>query len=340
MTRYIVHKDALEYIDVSSLYDSFKLSEAFKVTDEGFHFYHLPYISVVLSDEQANEFKSKGIELYKETVQNGGLLATDYQKQISFWVKPVERLYTGVGCNVAVLDTGSTQIGTRGVDAVWVEYDYGHNFSDDSSDVTDLIGHGTNVCSIIKSSLGLAPDCTLSILKVYDNSDNITDTALLAAIDWCIDNNQDVINMSFQYDTAPVNSAISTLISSGIVAIASSGNSSTVDYTVYPAALNGVIAVNMYPEDGVPVASNILPPPGGHGVTLSASGRFCECIYNFGTVGVCTGTSFAAPFVTGMFALYHEQYAIMDNAAIMTYITSRCIKTTLSNYYGAGIATF
>lgn len=343
MTRYIVHKDALEFdfIDMSTMIDSFTLSEPIKITNEGIHFYHLPYISVILSDEEVSIIKEKGIAIYEEMVQKGGLLGLDYQKELSYWVKPIKRIYTGVGCKVAVLDSGCNQIGTRGVDEIWVDYDYGYNFAMDTSDVTDAYGHGTNVCSIIKSSIGLAPDCELSILKVYNDSSVITTSGILAAIDWCIDNEMDIINMSFGAYSVPVNDALTTMMAAGTVAVAASGNGTTISETVYPAAHTGVVAVNMYPEDGIPVAAAIIPPSGGHGINIAASGRWCECIYNYGAYGTCNGTSFSSPFIVGVFAVYKQMISsITTNQALMDYIISKAIKTSFSNYYGAGIVTF
>lgn len=57
----------------------------------------------------------------------------------------------------------------------------------------DVIGHGTMCASIIT---GMMPDVILYSINVMNNSFSTTPNMLLNAIEWCIDHNMDLINMS------------------------------------------------------------------------------------------------------------------------------------------------
>jgi hypothetical protein len=60
-------------------------------------------------------------------------------------------------------------------------------------DVTDYCGHGTSIASIIAQTISTAELC---IVKIFNNSLITEEKQLIKAINWCIDNSVDVINMS------------------------------------------------------------------------------------------------------------------------------------------------
>jgi subtilisin family serine protease len=57
----------------------------------------------------------------------------------------------------------------------------------------DRLGHGTAVTAAIQEK---APEATVFVVKVFHQSLRTTGTALLAAIDWCVDNGMDLANLS------------------------------------------------------------------------------------------------------------------------------------------------
>lgn len=57
----------------------------------------------------------------------------------------------------------------------------------------DRLGHGTAVAAAIQEK---APDAEVHAVKVFDDALRTTGTALLAAVDWCIDNGMDLVNLS------------------------------------------------------------------------------------------------------------------------------------------------
>lgn len=353
MQRYLVHKEALNVLGNTPTLNAFELHKPWKVKDEGFHFNHIPYLSIMLSDEHADLLKQKDIYCRPEQKKEAAdfLLQSDYQRTMSYYFrKPLPRLITGInpvtglGIKVAIIGTGCNQTGTKGVTEIWLYYNEGYNFIDDTTDVTDTANHDTPVTSIINSSIGNCTDLYIYALKVYNGT--VTESSLLAAVDYCITNNVDIVNMSFQFDSDPFASAVAALYANGSVIVASAGNSTTITNTVYPAAYPNVVAVNSFPEDGQPYHKNINAPDGGHGINIACNGRNCQGIYNSGIIGICNGTSFSAPFYTGGLASYWSQW-LKTNPAITiqemnAYLLNvrGAIKSKWHPYFGIGMFTW
>ncbi len=57
----------------------------------------------------------------------------------------------------------------------------------------DTLGHGTAVCALLQK---MAPDAELFAVKVFDRRLATTASNVLRAIDWCVRNKMDVINLS------------------------------------------------------------------------------------------------------------------------------------------------
>lgn len=63
----------------------------------------------------------------------------------------------------------------------------------DSNDYLDYIGHGTAVAGAIREK---APDAELYAVKVFDRALTTNIEAIINAIDWCVGNEMDLINLS------------------------------------------------------------------------------------------------------------------------------------------------
>lgn len=67
----------------------------------------------------------------------------------------------------------------------------------------DITGHGTSVAGIIALTgkvtglKGINPNVQLYSVKVLDNNNMAPISRIIEAIYWCIDNDIDIINMSF-----------------------------------------------------------------------------------------------------------------------------------------------
>lgn len=65
--------------------------------------------------------------------------------------------------------------------------------ADSPNDYLDYIGHGTAVAGAIREK---APDAQLYAVKVFDRALTTNIKAIIKAIDWCVENEMDLINLS------------------------------------------------------------------------------------------------------------------------------------------------
>lgn len=264
----------------------------------------------------------------------------DYEQSFAKYIKAQRLGLTGAGVKVAVLDNCFRNVGTPGVSETWVAFDHSYNFIDDNTDVDGTNDHGNFVLTAIKSSHGLAPGATVYALKAQADDGTPNEAAMIAALQYCIDNDIDIVNISTQYSTTSFDAKVLEVVAAGIVVVASSGNSETVATTAKPAGLTGVIAVNAISETGEATLLNVNPPSGGHGINIAASGVDCYVIGRAGVLTTSNGTSFSAPWIVGCFAIYKERYPTMTNHAVMQLILDRAIKQPNTTYFGHGRPTF
>ena len=114
----------------------------------------------------------------------------------------------------------------------------------------DFGGHGTHVAGTIAAInndigvVGTTNDVLLLIARVFEDDSAYT-SDIIMAINWCVDEQADVINMSlgsFSYEKAS-KFAVDRAYDNGILLVAAAGNSGTTDYG-YPASHNSVISVS------------------------------------------------------------------------------------------------
>jgi len=166
--------------------------------------------------------------------------------------------YSGDGIRVAVMDTGidydHPDFGGNGTDGstsfptdrVVAGYDFvGDAFNADPSDPAyspevqpdsdpdDCQGHGTHVAGIVGASgevTGVAPDVSLGAYRVFGCAGSTTSDIMLAAMEAALADDMDVLNMSIgsafmNWPTYPTAAAADALVDSGMVVVASIGNS-------------------------------------------------------------------------------------------------------------------
>lgn len=177
--------------------------------------------------------------------------------------------YSGTGVAVAVCDTGvdytNTYLGGPNYpnSLVLGGYDTGL----DTADPKDTDGHGTAVAGIVAGAVGdvdnyiggVAPGAKIYALKVTDATGEAPDSAIIAAWEWAITNQNKapaspirIINVSMGggYFTSPCDADYSNYVTAaanaakaGITIFASSGNEGYCDGMGNPACLSGVISV-------------------------------------------------------------------------------------------------
>lgn len=211
----------------------------------------------------------------------------------------------GTGIRVAVLDTG---IDHNHPDLA-ANYVGGYDFVNSDSDPMDDHGHGTHVAGTIAALwngvgvVGVAPQADLYGLKVLGSNGSGSFSNIIAALDWAINNNMQVLNLSLGSSGDPgttVRQAFDNAYAKGLVIVASAGNAGSGTDTVgYPAKYDSVIAVGSTTStDALSSFSSTGPA-----VEIAAPGSAIYSTYLGGRYSTSSGTSMAAPHVAGVAAL-------------------------------------
>ncbi len=159
-------------------------------------------------------------------------------------------------------------------------------------------GHGTEVMGVIHL---VAPTAHLLPLKAFSSNGTGTLSNIIAAIYYAVQNNANVINMSFELSTnsTELTDALNYATSNNVICAASSGNDGE-DEVVYPAGLPNVMGVaSTNDSDQRSSFSNY----GDQVVWVAAPGENIVTTYPFGTYSATSGTSFTSPMVAGTAAL-------------------------------------
>lgn len=201
----------------------------------------------------------------------------------------------GEPVKVAVLDSG-----VEFISGIPVEKSI--NLVKDEQDLTyymnDMTGHGTAVAGIIHQ---IAPAAQIYSVRVLncENRGRLSD--IVAGIYWCIEQDVDIINMSFgtNVESEVLRKAIQAATQKGILMVSSAGNGGDEGTVEYPAAYPEVIAVGAVGTDAQKTEESTT----GEEVELAAPGEQILTKSMLGLETVNSGTSMAAPHAAGAAAL-------------------------------------
>lgn len=248
--------------------------------------------------------------------------------------------YRGNGIKIAIIDTGVDEthpdISIKdGVCFMTTSQTACENaFLDDN-------GHGTHVAGIIaganqeKGYFGVVPEATIYAVKAMDAKGNGNTSDVIRGIEWALEKNVDMINLSLSMENSStaLKLALENAYSQGVLIVAAAGNNGnrrgTGDTVMYPARHDSVIAVgatNRYDE-----RSNFSAT--GQTVEVSAPGEtiystYPMQLYNFSEEKgyiFYSGTSMAAPFVTGILATYKQQNPDMTHEQLRALLHDNVI---------------
>ena len=247
--------------------------------------------------------------------------------------------YHGAGVVVALLDTG---VGMGHPDLA-ANIIGGWNFVDNNDNVTDVDGHGTMVAGIVAALAnngigiaGVAPNVSIMPLKVL--SGNETRVELNLAIKYAVDNGARVIGMSFgNYTTLSqaAETAIDYAYRRGCVLVAGVGNDNSAE-PFYPAAYDQVIAVSAIDQTNNRASFSNY----GSYVDFCAPGVNVLTTTKGGTYSDANGTSFAAPFVTGVVALMLSKSPSLSPREVVANLRTQAEDlgvTGWDQFYGWGL---
>ena len=215
------------------------------------------------------------------------------------------------GVRVAVVDTGVDTVAPVLPQQALLP---GANTTPGGGGVQDCDGHGTAVAAIIAGRggvgafVGVAPEAQIIPVQVASSAQNSDSDSLARGIVRAADSGAKVINVSMTTatDTPALDQAVRHAHDAGALIVAASGNFDTREGCLYPAALDGVLAVGAVGRGGAAwkstevCAHTGVAAPGDTVATASARAP--------GHLATDSGTSMAAAFVSGTAALilaYH-----------------------------------
>jgi len=245
---------------------------------------------------------------------------------------------SGQGIKVAIIDSG-IDYNHNDLEG---NYGGGVNFVDIGYAPMDYDGHGTACAGIIAAVdneidvIGVSPHSKIYAVKGYASDITILNlAALLNSIWWCINNNMDVISMSWGAypNWNPLLTGLGIALNAAyydydIVLVAGTGNhppSPQEDHVLFPASLSTVIGVGAADESGerVKIPDNTWASCYGPGIDFIAPGLRERTTKLGGGATIYphfSGTSAACPYVAGICALLLSQDATLTPSEIKTIL--------------------
>ena len=196
----------------------------------------------------------------------------------------IDASHTGVG-DVA----GGVHIQIKGEVVFW-------------DDHADCAGHGTACAGIIRKK---APNAMLYSVRIFDASLMADGRALIAAIQWCIDNEMDVVNLSLGTTDVTFKKSLQKVcrkaVDAGVILVAAESNDGRESYpAVFPEVV-GVTGGAIYEPDGFYYRKD-------QRIECVARGDEQRVCWLNGKHIMTGGNSFAAPHITGIIARLLKQH--------------------------------
>lgn len=297
-----------------------------------------------------NQIKLASVENFESLKQQGYLLENEQEvfglssaNEMQNALLQLERswaLATAKGVTIAIIDSG-----VNAKDASLQHTNItGYDFIEDTAIVKDEHGHGTSVAALIAGKgriNGIAPEADILSLRVLDENNRGSSLDVIRAIYYAADllpgfkndTKADIINLSlghFAYSPS-MHEAIKLVREAGVLVVAAAGNSFA--EVSFPAKLPEVIAVGAAEvkegQWGLANYSNfgpeldVLVPLGGSTDFNNGSYKL-PSIESSGLdeVHFVTGTSFAAPYVSGLLAMLISQGLNADEALSVLRLTA------------------
>ncbi|MET9457063.1 type VII secretion-associated serine protease mycosin [Streptomyces canus] len=256
----------------------------------------------------------------------------------------------GKGVKVAVIDTGVDTVNAQlKGGAVANGKDFLHPGGNGK---TDKVGHGTKVAGIIAARkldgtgfIGLAPEATIIPIRQNDDQGSGNVGTMMQAIKYAADAGAKVINIS--QDTASkmdptVDTAFRAVIKYAqdqkdalIVAAAGNDGADGKIKETYPAAYPGVLAVAASDRN------NARAPFSQSGPFVGVAAPGIDMVSTVPVGGNCVdqGTSFAAPYVSGVAALIRAKHPEWTYKQVITQIeqTADRTKAGRDDFVGWGV---
>ena len=200
----------------------------------------------------------------------------------------------------------------------------GWDFVNDDDDPADDQGHGTHVAGIAAAAInngqgiaGIAGQSLILPVKVLNENNQGTWADVAEGIIYAVDQGARVINLSLgsTADSSTVHDAVLYAWSHNVVIVAAAGNDGTTT-PYYPAAYAEVIGVSATTPDDVRAGFSSY----GTHISVAAPGATIYSTTPGNSYSFKSGTSMAAPHVSGLAALLLAQDGSRTNAEVRQII--------------------
>ena len=264
-----------------------------------------PYTTQYIHDWELGEW---GIEKYEDIVELDSQTNGYGIKKLNIetaWSQD----FTGKGVKIAIIDTGVAKHDDLHISG-------GKSFVSYTTEYEDDNGHGTHVAGIIAAKnndigiIGVAPDAEIYAIKVLDQSGGGYISDIVHGIEWAIENEMDIINLSLGTSLrfSVLKDAVDKAESKGILVVAAAGNDGTeagVEDTIdNPATYSSTIAVVATDGDNTRASFSST----GTQAEIAAPGEEIVSTFLDNQYAKMNGNSMAAPHIAGVLALMIEAY--------------------------------
>lgn len=259
----------------------------------------------------------------------------------STWVNAYSWIATGAGVDAFILDSGimttNVDFGGRATNDADFVFDGQPGWC--ASTVTAAAGHGTEVASIVGgTTYGVAKQVRLHSVRVVDCDNNSSTGSILQGLEWIYNNisgKNAVLNISLQWIAGTLNSAtlppskrtfvtdsfsyLQSISIANVPLIIAAGNGGAGDDPInsWPQAYNSYVTVvampafivgaTAYKSDNIWSGTSLGSTAGGDALpNIFAPGDEVTTAWitsTTATTSAYSGTSLAAPYVTGVMAL-------------------------------------
>jgi type VII secretion-associated serine protease mycosin len=283
--------------------------------------------------------------------------SADSIRDRQYWISDygfnkVWEITKGAGVKVAVIDTGvdaqhpdleTAMIGGTDVSSIGDPSGY--------LPVGDVSHHGTMVASLLagrghgdgEGVIGVAPEAELLSVSMAFGAETLnTDDQVAAGIKWAVDAGAKVINLSLTRNSKdwPLSwdDAFLYAFENDVVIVAAAGNRADgTEQVGAPATIPGVLVVAGVDRDAMasPAASTA-----GLNISVAAPATDLVSAFPGGDYKIWSGSSGAAPIVSGLVALVRAKYPELDANNVINRVIESATQVGTENYspeYGYGL---
>lgn len=268
------------------------------------------------------------------------------------------KISKGGGVKVAIIDTGIDDSHPDLIGALVDGTDVsgiGNSFG--SKPVGEVSHHGTMVASLLAGRghssngssrndsgvIGVAPEAQLlSVSMAFGKPNFDTDEQIARGIRWAVDAGAQVINLSLTRNSKdwPLSwdEAFLYAFENDVVVVAAAGNRANgLEQVGAPATIPGVLVVAGVDKNA---KASFDASSSGLSIAVAAPATDLVSAYPEGDYKIWTGSSGAAPIVSGLVALVRSRYPDLDANNVINRIIRTATKPTDDNFsvnYGFGL---